>query len=257
MYLEWSSEMTAKRLYERVAHTLALEVMSGQYPVGARMPSERDLAARFEVSRPTIREAMIALEVDGLVEVITGSGVYVLSHSRKQGTPAPMDIGPFELIEARVRVEGEAAALAARHITDEEIAELEVLLAEMEEENARDVVMSEDADRRFHMTIARATKNSAIAYVVEALWDVRSQSLQTVTFLEKVRAEGIKPRIDEHSAIVDALRTRQPEQARQAMRDHLNGVAEMIFQATEAEALERARAELAETRQRFALGDNG
>ncbi len=249
--------MSTQRLYERVAHTLAREVMSGKYPIGGRMPSERDLAARFEVSRPTIREAMIALEVDGLVEVITGSGVYVRSHTRKHGTPAPMDIGPFELLEARARVEGEAAALAARHITDEEIAGLEALVAEMEAENARDVVMSEDADQRFHMTIARATKNSAMAYVVQSLWDVRSQSLQTVTFLEKVRAEGIKPRIDEHNAIVEALRLRDPDRARAAMRDHLRGVAEMIFQATEAEALERARAELAETRQRFAFGNTG
>lgn len=248
--------MVPKRLYERVAQALAREVMSGQYPIGGRMPSERDLAARFEVSRPTIREAMIALEVDGLVEVITGSGVYVISHTRKAGTPAPMDIGPFELLEARARVEGETAALAARHITDEALSELDELIAEMEAENARDVVMSEDADRRFHLTIARATQNSAMVYVVEALWDVRQQSLQTVKFLEKVRAEGVKPRIDEHSRIVEALRARDPEAARKAMQDHLRGVADMIFAATEAEALERARAEVAETRQRYALGDS-
>lgn len=248
--------MSTKRLYERVAQTLASEVMAGTYPVGARMPSERELAVRFDVSRPTIREALIALEVDGLVEVVTGSGVYVTSLTRKAGTPAPMDIGPFELLEARARIEGEAAALAARHITDETIQELEALVVEMEEENARDVVMSEDADRRFHLTIARATDNSAMSYVVEALWDVRSQSLQTIKFLDKVRAEGVKPRIDEHSRIVEALRRRDPDAARQAMRDHLRGVAEMIFSATEAEALERARAEMAETRQRYVLGDN-
>jgi len=249
--------MSARRLYERVAHTLAWEVMSGKYPVGDRMPSERDLAARFEVSRPTIREALIALEVDGLVEVVTGSGVYVRSQTRKHGTPAPMDIGPFELLEARGRVESEAAALAARHITDDEIAELEALVAEMAAENARDVVMSEDADRRFHMTIAEATKNSAMVYVVQSLWDVRSRSLQTVAFLEKVRAEGVKPRIDEHSSIVEALRSRDPGKAREAMQEHLRGVAEMIFDATEAEALERARAELAQTRERFAFGNTG
>ncbi len=248
--------MAEKRLYESVAQALAAEVMSGTYPVGARLPSERDLALRFEVSRPTIREALIALEVDGLVDVVTGSGVYVTAHTRKAGTPAPMDIGPFELLEARARVEAEAAALAALHIKDETIAELEQLVSEMEEENARDVVMSEDADRRFHLTIARASDNSAMAYVVEALWDVRSQSLQTVKFLEKVRAEGIKPRIDEHCRIVEALRLRDPDAARRAMRDHLRGVAEMIFKATEAEALERVRAEAAETRQRYAFGES-
>lgn len=116
--------------------------------------------------------------------------------------------------------------------------------------------MSEDADRRFHVTIAKATENSAMVYVVESLWDVRSQSLQTVKFLEKNRAQGIKPRIEEHSRIVDALRRRDPEGARKAMRDHLNGVAEMILEATEEEVVERAKAQVAETRQRYVFGNS-
>lgn len=247
--------MTAKRLYEKVAQALAEEVMSAAFEIGARLPSERDLAVRFGVSRPTVREALIALEVDGLVEVVTGSGVYVTSLTRKAGTPAPMDIGPFELLEARARVEGETAALAARHISDETIAELEALVAEMEAENQRDIVMSEDADRRFHVAIARATQNSALVYVVEALWDVRSRSPQTARFEEKSRAQGIKPRIDEHSRILEALRQRDPGAARRAMRDHLQGVADMLLEATEAEAMERTRAELEETRRRYAFGD--
>jgi DNA-binding FadR family transcriptional regulator len=247
--------MAGKRLYERVADVVSKDIMSGVYDVGDRLPSERDLANLHSVSRPTIREAMISLEVDGLVEIVTGSGVYVRSLTRKYGAAAPKDIGPFELLEARARVEGESAALAAQHITDEEIAELEVLLAEMEAENARNVVMSEDADRRFHMTIARASKNSAMELVVEALWDARSRSLQNVRFLEKARAEGVKPRIDEHAAIVAALRKRDSQAARAAMRSHLRGVADMVFQATEAEALERVRAEIAGERRRFQLGD--
>ncbi len=243
--------MAHKRLYERVAEILAEQILRGDYRIDERMPSERELAEQYGVSRPTIREAMIALEVDGLVEVCTGSGVYVRALTRRHGKAAPMDIGPFELLEARALVEGEAAALAAAQITDPLLDALEALVREMEAENARDVVMSEDADRRFHLTIAEATNNSAMLHVVTELWDARSRSLQSVAFLQKVRAEGIKPRIDEHAAILSALRRRDPAAARTAMRAHLHGVADMVFAATEAEAVERARAEAADKRRRF------
>lgn len=247
--------MAGKRLYERVADALSRDITGGKYEIGDRLPSERELSALFEVSRPTIREAMIALEVDGLVEVVTGSGVYVRALKRKHGAAAPTDVGPFELLEARALVEGESAALAAQHITDRELRKLEKLVSEMEAENSRDVVMSEDADRRFHLAIAEATKNSGMVLAVKALWDARDQSLQNVRFLEKVRAEGVKPRIGEHSAIVRALKSGDSKTARNAMRAHLRGVADMVFEATEAEALERVRAEIAGERRRFQVGD--
>lgn len=239
-----------QRLYEKVTNELARQILRGDYELDERLPAERILAERFGVSRPTIREAMIALEVDGLVEVCTGSGVYVRALERR-GRAAPKDVGPFELLEARALVEGEAAALAATQISDEEVAELEALLAEMEAENARDVFMSEDADHRFHMTIARSTKNSAMEHVVGELWQRRNKSMQTVKFLEKSRAEGVKPRIDEHAAIVRALKSGDPNAARAAMRTHLHGVADMLFAATEAEAVEKARAEVAEERKKY------
>ena len=247
--------IAGQRLYEKVAAALAASILQGDYAIGDRMPSERDLATLHGVSRPTIREAMIALEVDGLVEVVTGSGVYVRALTRKYGRPAPTDIGPFELLEARALVEGESAALAARNISDEQLDELDRLVAEMDAENRRDVVMSEDADQRFHMTIARATQNSGMEHVVQALWDARYQSLQSVRLMEKVRAEGIKPRIDEHVAIVTALRARNPKAAREAMRVHLRGVADMVFKATEAEAIEKIREQLAGERRRFPVRD--
>lgn len=240
-----------KRLYEQVADQLAEKIAAGEYGVGQRLPSERDLAAAFAVSRPTIREAVIALELDGLVEVKTGSGVYVTARVPKTGSPGVTDIGPFELLEARKGVEGEAAALAAQRITDAELKELEALVAEMEAENERDVVLSEDADRRFHMAIARATQNSAITAMVEMLWDVRHRSPQSVRFLEHVRAHGVKPIINEHAGILAALRQRDPRAARQAMRMHLANVMEGVLEATEVEAVEKARAAVAAQRQRF------
>ena len=248
--------MAVKRLYVKLAESVAADILGGAYAVGDRLPSERDLAAAFGVSRQTVREAMIALEVDGLIEVITGSGNYVKALRRKDGVAARLDVGPFELLEARAHVEGEAAAMAALHITDDELAGLEILVAEMEAENERDVIMSEDADHRFHVAIAVATQDSGMVHMVEELWRARHHSLQSVKFLERTRAEGIKPRIDEHAAIVDALRSRKPDAARNAMRVHLRGVVDMVFKATEAEAMERTRAELEEQRKRFGFGDS-
>lgn len=243
-----------QRLYERVADQLASEIESGKWPVDGRLPSERDLTTRFGVSRPTIREAIIALELDGMVEVKTGSGVYVRSLKRAASQPAGRDIGLFELLEARALLEGESAALAATRIDEVTIARLESLLHEMEEENMRDVVMSEDADRRFHMAIAEATGNSAMIQTIEMLWAVRTRSPQSVGFLDRVRAEGVKPRIDEHSDILEALKRRDPGEARAAMRNHLMRVIDAVLEATETEAVERVRAELAEKRRKISAG---
>src|SRR5688500_14623460 len=132
------------------------------------MPAERDLAEKYKVSRPTIREAMIALEIRGWVEARQGSGLYVTN--RAHGSPKEealeLDIGAFDVTEARVLFEGEAAALAAHSITDQQIAELEQAIQVLADPLASrpDKVT---ADRAFHVTLAAATGNAAIRGVVE------------------------------------------------------------------------------------------
>lgn len=247
-----SDKTGAKRLYEQLAETLAARIAAGAHRVGTRLPSERDLAQAFGVSRPTVREAMIALELDGLVEVRKASGVYVRARHPTGGKAGLADIGPFELLEARRAVEGEACAMAALRMTPETTALLRRLIDEMELENARDVVMSEDADRRFHMAIVEATRNSAMIETVRSLWDARNRSPQHRLLSQKGRAAGVKPRINEHAAIVEALSLGDPVAARVAMRDHLTRVIETLLEATETEALEQARAHVAEQRQRYA-----
>jgi DNA-binding FadR family transcriptional regulator len=239
------------RLYEKVAEELARRIAAEDYALGQRLPSERDLAQAYAVSRPTIREAIIALELDGLVEVRLGSGVYVTARLPRGGAAGAMDVGPFELLEARRAIEGESAALAAALISDEQLQELQQLVAEMQAENARDVVMSEDADRRFHMLIATATQNSAMVAAVQMLWDARARSPQTQLLSAKAHAAGVTPRIDEHAAILDSLRRRSPEAARQAMREHLTRVLDSLLAATEVHELEQARARIAAERKRY------
>ena len=103
-----------QRLYRQIADQLRSLIGNGEFTVGARLPAERDLARQFGVSRPSVREALIALEVEGWVEVRTGSGVYVQDRAQRKAERLPgTEWGPLELIRARRVVEGETAALAA------------------------------------------------------------------------------------------------------------------------------------------------
>jgi GntR family transcriptional repressor for pyruvate dehydrogenase complex len=238
------------RLYQDLARTLLEELGSGRYVVGTRLPAERELAAKHGVSRPTVREAIIALEVQGLVEVRVGSGAYVRRLPGKEA-PKGFNVSAFELTEARLMFEGEAAALAATQITDEEIAVIEQLVRDIAQEN-NDPRGSEKADREFHIAIARATRNSAIVDAVARLWELRSLSPEAALLHEKARTANIKPVVDEHSAILDALRARDPAGARAAMRNHLTQVIDSLLFATEERQIAEARQAAQAKRDRFA-----
>lgn len=249
-----ASPPKSARLYQSAAERIALDIANGQYEIGSRLPAERDLAAAFGVSRPTIREAIIALEIDGLVEVRVGSGVYVVSHSPRSAK-VKMDIGAFELTESRLLIEGEAAALAAVQVSDEDIEELEQLLADMDAANRTDATAGESVDRQFHAAVARLTRNSAMVAAVELLWTIRSRSPQCVRTFEKSRGKGRVPVVDEHRAIVDALRARDPVRARAAMRAHLSRVLDYLLDATEVETIQEVKDRMAEQRSRYSGKD--
>lgn len=244
--------MKAQRLYKSVADNLLAVIDSGQYKVGDRLPAERDLATQYNVSRPTMREAVIALEIAGRVEVRKGSGVYVIEQATHGSKSLDLDVGPFELTEARMLIEGEAAGLAATLISDEEIAELAIIIEKMKREN-ESADGEELADKAFHMLIARATRNGAIETIIEDLWTLRDRSELTQTMYETVRMVGVKPSIDEHIAIFEALKARDPVEARTAMRTHLSRVIDTMFEATEIEAFEKVKRRVSKGRKRYKL----
>lgn len=239
------------KLYRRIADTVADAIEAGQYKLGDRLPTERELAEQFGVSRPTLREAMIALEMLGMIEARHGLGIYVTGNVRPVAPSSEVDfeIGAFELIEARRLFEGEAAALAAASIDDDQLAELEALMVRMHEEEE---IAGEDADREFHMIIARATGNGAIIATIENLWDWRNRSPLARNILARARGMGLEPRINEHKRVFDALKARDPHAARQAMRDHLERVIEHLLHATETEAVQRAKQETSARRSAIA-----
>src|SRR5262245_27397469 len=160
-----------RRLYRQIAAQLSALIASGEFTVGQRLPSERELAAQLGVSRPSLREALIALELEGLVEVRVGAGIWVTAaSSRSPEAPVQQEgEGPFELLRARWLIEGEIAAAAAREATPADLAIIRTALTEMERAERKNQDFSA-ADRDFHIAIAASTRNGVLQAVVEDLW---------------------------------------------------------------------------------------
>ena len=214
-----------RRLYRQIAEQIRGLITSGEYTAGARLPPERDLAKQLRVSRPSVREALIALEVEGLVEVRVGSGIYIRAPGNGSGhAGVTQQSGPFELIRARRAIEGECAALAAKEGKRAQIAAIGETLEQMKED-AKKMAQPLEADRLFHLRIAEATGNGTLVQVIKNLWEERGSPL--FTRLEhhfdtpKLWAAAIR----EHEAAYDAIKSRDAEAARAAMHAHLDGAA--------------------------------
>jgi DNA-binding FadR family transcriptional regulator len=212
-----------KRLYRQIADQLAQLIAKGEFAPGSRLPAERELAKLLGVSRTSVREAIISLEMSGLVEVRVGTGIFVaarrepLARNGVDGGP-----GPFELLDARKVVEGEVAALAARHASAQDIAALEQSVARMAAHI--DFTRREAEDESFHRLLARATGNGSLELVVEGLWGQRAGlwgRLQSHFHTEHLAAQTVR----DHRAIAAAVAARDPERARNALHRHLMRVA--------------------------------
>src|SRR3954447_16412339 len=173
----------SQRLYRQIAEQLRGLISGGEFATGTRLPAERDLARQLGVSRPSVREALIALEVEGWVEVRVGSGVYIRpqphanGHGKSNGHAAgPAEWGPLELMRARELVEGEVAALAAKRARKTQIAAMTDALARMQDDAAAGVV-PRAGDGAFHEAIAVACGNEVLRDTVTGYWEARSGPL--------------------------------------------------------------------------------
>lgn len=181
-----------RRLYRLVAEQIRLLIESGELTDGQRLPAERDLAERFGVSRPTVREALIVLEVEGHIHIRMGSGVYV-NATVKQGKEKPTvpdAHGPFEILQARCIIESAIAEEAARLATPECIVKLDDIIERMAGalDNSPQAL---NLDRAFHTAIADIIGNSALNRFTGLIYDERSLS----PFFEKLASyfEGTLP----------------------------------------------------------------
>jgi DNA-binding FadR family transcriptional regulator len=240
--------MKNRRMFWLIAEKIEGLIESGLYPPGSRLPPERELAESFNVSRPTIREAIIALEVMQRVEVKTSSGVYVLESVNEKDKDTASKVSAFELTQARALVEGEAAALAAQSITEEELATLKRTLEAMEQG-----IEAEKADREFHLTVSKATKNNAILLAVEKFWQLRDTQPNIKLAYSSVCSQSDKDRLEEHREIYEALKAGNTQAARAAMHGHFNRLINSLFAMSEANALEEVRKKSNQTRDLYSL----
>jgi len=211
-----------RRLYRQIADQLRAAIAAGEFVPGARLPPERDLAAQLAVSRPSVREALIALEVEGLVEVRMGSGVYVTGAAPRAAAAPGMDgaLGPFDIIRARQLIEAELAALAARSHTPATVKRLRAAVKAMDDDIARGT-MPMRGDRDFHIALAEASDNAALVRVVTELFDERNNPLFVQLGQHFENAKSWRAAVAEHRAVLRAVADGDAALARRAMRDHL------------------------------------
>lgn len=219
------------RLYQQVAEQIAQLIRTGHWREGDRLPAERDMAQSLGVSRPTVREALVALELQGLVEVRTGAGVYV-----KSGTPEPVSLvqhendpgpSPFDIIDARILIEGEMAAIAAVNIGPAELeglAEAIAIMAADIKAGSQQMVSKADGDFLFHSRIAAVSRNTVLQSMVEQLWEgMRRPIFKAIS--DRVRlSQNAQRAVQDHRIIFDAIAGGDPLKSKKAMHRHLEQV---------------------------------
>jgi len=218
-----------RKIYEQIVDQIGHLVAQGQLKPGDRLPSERELVERFQVSRASIREAISALEMMGLIEVRSGEGTYIRQvNIESVVTPLAWMLfiekdTDLELYETRKILEVQAAGLAAERAEEVEISEmfeaLEIMRKDLELHH-----LGEDADHHFHYAIARATHNKILLRLMNTLSDTMKKSLKSSRsklYEHKVTPEKL---FDEHFGIFEAIKNHDVEKAQKLMLDHLVGV---------------------------------
>ncbi|MFG6488481.1 FadR/GntR family transcriptional regulator [Roseateles sp. BYS78W] len=212
----------SRRQYQLVADRIRALIDAEGIGVGSRLPAERELALQLGVSRPSLREALIALEIDGRVEIRGGSGVYVcaLPAGSADGATSPLGDSPAELMHARMVLEGAVITLAAARVTKAGLQRVEEALTAMREDHAlgRKPV---DADRRFHLSIAEMAGNSVLSEMVGTLFDGRHGPIAARMSGQVESTRTWQAAVSEHEAIYRALEARNPQAASAAMCSHM------------------------------------
>ena len=217
--LEDGERIRAPRVFEAICEQVREQLATGGLRPGDKLPAERDLATKMGVSRPSVREALIALEVEGLIEVRMGSGIVVIGReSVRMLDNAP---GPLEIIRARQLIECELAALAAKSTDPTLVPDLLETLRDMEADIAARTLPIR-GDRAFHIRIAQASDNSALQAVVTQLFDERNGPMFQALGGHFEREATWQQAVDEHRAVVEAIAAQDPDMARAAMSGHLD-----------------------------------
>ncbi|WP_455648065.1 FCD domain-containing protein [Lonepinella koalarum] len=226
------------RSYKKIGAILKQQLIDGVYQVGDRLPPERDLAELMNVSRTVIREAIIMLELEELVSVRKGSGVYVTAlpkaMAQNDDNYEYSDVGPFELLQARQLLESSIAEFAAIQANRNDILRLKDILNRERitlEQNAEDY----SEDEEFHTAIAEMTQNEVLLNMQKELWKYRNNPMWKGLHLHirdhKYRQIWLK----DHEAILTSIQRKDPALAKKAMWQHLENVKQKLFELSDVE----------------------
>ena len=224
MYLPIQTE----RLYEQIVSQIEQRIEAGDLKVGDQLPSERELAEQFMVSRTAVREAVKALRQKGLVEIRPGRGTFITngtSDTIRNSLGMLMKIGVTKgsgfLVEVREILEPEIAALAVTRITDEYITAMQDAVKIMDTA-LNNVNVFVEADLDFHLALAEGTQNPYIPILMDSIIDLLREQRKRIGLTKG----GLKRGQVHHKKILDAVTRRDPQAARQAMQGHLQQVRE-------------------------------
>ena len=213
-----------QRLHQNIAEQIADLIRSRKLSLGARLPPERELAQQFGVSRPTIREALVALEIVGLVEVRIGSGTYVTTENgivTKAHEVADVGVSPFELLAARRLVEPSCAGLAAITATKRNLSAIQDAFDANEKAFGGSHWDRLEADRQFHLRIAEATHNATIVKIVGDLWADMFGPIFAVLSERTQVTQKKQLTMQDHRTIFNCLERRDAAGASAAMLTHI------------------------------------
>ena len=216
----------SERLYEQIVQQIEQRILSGELKVSDQLPSERELAEQFGVSRTAVREAIKTLHEKGLVEILVGRGTFiangtpdVVRHTLNLLMKVDSTKGFLNLVELREIMEPEIAALAATRITDEYISAMQEAMDKMEAamDNVEEFV---EADLDFHLALAEATQNPIIPALLDPIIELMREQRILITIIKGVAQHGQY----NHKIIIDAVKRGDPDAAREAMRHHLEQI---------------------------------
>jgi DNA-binding FadR family transcriptional regulator len=213
-----------------VAEKILAAIQQGQFKRGERLPSERMIAEEMGVSRPPVREALSALKIMGIVDIIVGDGTYVKRDiQRRQSKTTVITMleeneSPFEVLRARQAIEQKIFEIAATEADKKDVADLRLKLEEMKTAiDQHDFELYFQANRNFHLSIARATHNSVLIRIMEFLFEVENQPLwREVCQKHFSDFEHITFYYPQHQQMLEAIETGDGDRARALAFDHFS-----------------------------------
>jgi GntR family transcriptional regulator, transcriptional repressor for pyruvate dehydrogenase complex len=228
-----SDPIGKKAVSELVVQRILDLLKAGHLSAGVKLPSERDLADQLDVSRPTVREALRALSILGVLEIRHGGGIYVTALNAEE-LLSPMDFfmslnaqNMAELFDARIHFEPMLAGLAAERLTDTAVARLATLVA-AQVADPEDAELFHDTDLEFHKTILEASGNDFLSRFGKLLQVLGDQGRQAFQKRWSIRHQSI----EDHQVILAAVRARDPAVAQKAMRQHMVNVRNALREVT-------------------------